>query len=240
MKWIVMLVFALMATGLFVACGDDATSTTAPSVASGDAPVTGLSLALESARSHGHGDDHSDDPSNDTNDDDSSDDDSSDDTDGSSENDRARGIFFGIEDCPSTDLGCVFAVRIKDTLVIVIEDTRIENEPAALTDLTPMELQVILTGRLGLPLRARGVSFGGGLVASELRIDDEIRATGEVVAPMDCLGGMALLVREMVPPLCFDLSGLSPPAMGSTVRVEGIVPADLVSPYRSIEIERVD
>ncbi len=56
-----LVLFALMVAGLFVACGDEATSTTAPSVASGDAQVTGLA----SARSQGDGDDDSDDPSDD-------------------------------------------------------------------------------------------------------------------------------------------------------------------------------
>ena len=242
MKWIALLAFALMIAGSFVACGDDATSTTAPSVASADAAVTGLA----STRSHGGGDDDSDDASDDVSDDDSSDDDSSDDdsSGGSSgpsgDADRARGLFFGIEGCPAGS-DCVLAVRIKDTLVFVTGETRVDNEPALVEDLPPSELAALLADRFGLPLRARGVTNGDGLVASRFRIDDEIRATGEVVAPaMGCVGDMGLLVSLTFPPLCFDLSGLGAPAVGSTVRVEGIVPADLMSPYRAVEIEPID
>ena len=246
MKWIALLAFALMIAGSFVACGDDATSTTAPSVASADAAVTGLA----STRSHGGGDDDSDDASDDVSDDDSSDDDSSDDdssdddsSGGSSgpsgDADRARGLFFGIEGCPAGS-DCVLAVRIKDTLVFVTGETRVDNEPALVEDLSPSELAALLLGRFGLPLRARGVRNGDGLVASRFRIDDEIRATGEVVAPAGCVGDMGLLVSPTFPPLCFDLSGLGAPAVGSTVRVEGIVPADLMSPYRAVEIEPID
>ena len=232
MKWIAMLGFALMVAGLFVACGDDATSTTAPSVASVDAQVTGLA----SARSQGDGDDDSDDPS----DDDSSDDDSSGASGDDGDGDRVRGLFFGVEVCPPGS-GCVVKVRIKDTVVIVTDETRVDNEPALMEGLPPAELAELLADRFGLPLRARGVRSGDGLVALRFRIDDEIRATGEVVAPaMGCLGDMGLLARPTFPPLCFDLSGLSAPAMGSTVRVEGIVPADLVSPYGAVEIEVID
>jgi hypothetical protein len=84
------------------------------------------------------------------------------------------------------------------------------------------------------------VSRGDGLVATRLRIDDEIRATGMVVPPAaNCAGDFGLLVSPTDPPLCFLLSGLRAPEPG-TVRVEGIVPADLVSPYRAVEIERID
>ena len=214
------------------ACGDDATSTTAPSFASADAAVTGLA----SARSHGGGDDDSDDASDDVSDDDSSGGSSG----PSGDADRARGLFFGIEGCPA-GFGCVLAVSIKDTLVFVTGETRVDNEPALVEDLPPSELAALLADRFGLPLRAPGVRNGDGLIASRFRIDDEIRATGEVVAPaIGCVGDMGLLVSPTFPPLCFDLSGLGAPAVGSTVRVEGIVPADLMSPYRAVEIERID
>ena len=131
MKWIVLLAFTLMIAGLFVACGDDATTTTAPSVASADAAVTGVA----SARSHGGGDDDSDDASDDVSDDDSSGGSSG----PSGDADRARGLFFGIEGCPA-GFGCVLAVRIKDTLVFVTGETRVDNEPALVEDLPPSEL----------------------------------------------------------------------------------------------------
>ncbi len=255
MKWIAMVVAAVFAALVFVGCGDDGVSATAPSIVSGDA----AGVALASSRAHSDGDDASGDSPDDDGDDDDSDDDDSDDDDsndddsddddsndddsnrGSSGSDgddaRVRGLFFGIESCPP-ELDCVVAVRVKDTLVIVTNETRVDNEPALVERLPPSELSSLLGDHLGLPLRARGVDGGGGLVASELRIDDEIHATGMVVTPATGCE-MSLLVRGSVP-LCFALSpGLSAPAVGAEARIEGVV-VDLVSPYRAVHIQHAN
>lgn len=244
MKWLFALAFVVAVATLFVACGDEGatTSPTGTSSVSGDRGA----VALADARAHGDddssddaSDDDSDDPSDDDSDDDaSSDDDSSDDDGSGDDGDEARGLFFGVEACPADAPACVLAIRIKDTLVVVTDETRIDNEPALMENLTPAELLALIDGRFGLPLRARGVASGSGVVASRIRIDDEIRASGAVVSPASGCN-ISLAVRDGVV-LCFSAPGLEIPPVGSQVRIEGLVPVDLVSPYRAISIERTD
>jgi len=180
------------------------------------------------------GDDDSDDVSDDDDDSDadSSDDDGSDDVDDS----EVKGLFFGTELCPTAD--CVVALRIKDTLVAVTIGTEIVNQAAGDLLVSPSDLEALVAGHPGLPMKAEGSSEGGVLVARKLRIEDEIRATGEIVpgAP-GCDFGLAVRLEE----LCFGLSpGVTPPAPGSTVRVEGLVPSDFSLPFLASRIEPSD
>lgn len=180
-------------------------------------------------------DDDSDDVGED--DDDSDDDDSIDDDESEQADDSdIKGLFFGTEACPTAD--CVLALRIKDALVVVTSETEIVNEAAGGALVSPFSLEALVTGHPGLPMKAEGSSEGGDLVASKLRIGDEIRATGEVVpgAP-GCDFGLVVQLQD----LCFGLSPeVPPPAAGTTVRVEGLVQSDFALPFLATRIEPSD
>jgi hypothetical protein len=242
--------------GLFViACQDEGSSVAGVTSVTAEAgPLE--TTAASASRSGSSGspaeddtsdDDTSEDSSTDDDSDDVSDDDDSDDDadDESTEDDgiddvddsEVKGLFFGTEDCPSV-LDCVVALRIKDTLVVVTSETEIVNETAGEALVSPSDLVVLVGGHPGLPMRAEGSSVGGALVAQKIRIDDEIRATGEVVAGAPgCVFGLVVRLEE----LCFGLSpGVTPPLPGSTVRVEGLVPSDFSLPFLASQIEPSD
>jgi hypothetical protein len=181
-------------------------------------------------------DDESDDDSDDVSEDDESDDDSIDDDESEDAGEsEVNGLFFGTEPCPTAD--CVVALRIKDTLVVVTSETEIVNQAAGESLVSPLELEALVVGYPGLPMRAAGSSESGVLVAQKLRIDDEIRATGVVADAPGCDFGLAVQLVE----LCFGLSpGMTPPTTGSTVRVEGLVPGDFSLPFLATRIEPSD
>ncbi len=226
--------------GLFVAaCQDDgpsltsATSLTAEVVQLGTTAASASSGEDEDGDDDASDDDASDDDASDDDDsdDDSTDDDESDDVDDS----EVRGLFFGTEICPTAD--CVVALRIEDTLVVVTSETEIVNQAAGDALVPPSDLEALVVGHPGLPMKAEGSSEGGVFVARKLRIDDEIHATGEVVGAAGCDFGLAVQGQE----LCFGLSpGMSAPAPGTTVRVEGLVPADFALPFVATEVEPSD
>jgi hypothetical protein len=185
----------------------------------------------------GEDDDSEDDADDDSEDDDSEDDDSADEgEEGDEGNSEVRGLFFGSEACPTVD--CLAALRIKDTLVVVTSGTEVVNEPAGEALVPPSDLLALVGTHLGLPMRAEGSSDGGVLIAQKLRIDDEIHASGDVVpGALGCDFGLAVNGVE----LCFVLSpGLTPPAIGTAVRVEGATPSDLSLPFVATEIEPAD
>jgi hypothetical protein len=246
------LALAFLVGLLVAACQDDGSSLTGASSVTAEAARL-ETTAASASRSGSSGspaeaeddtseDDSNDDPSTDDDADDvsddgdseldSTDDDESDDVDGS----EVEGLFFGTELCPTAD--CVVALRIKDTLVVVASGTEIVNQAAGDVLVSPSDLEALVAGHPGLPMNAEGASEGGVLVARELRIEDEIRATGEVVpGALGCDFGLAVQFEE----LCFGLSpGVTPPAPGSTVRVEGLVPSDFSLPFLATEIEPSD
>ncbi len=246
------LAFAFLVGLLAAGCQDDGPSLTGASSVIESASQLSTTSPSQSNSGEGSGedgedgdddseDDTSDDDSDDASEDDESDDDADDDSDDESADDESadddgdsdvRGLVFGTEACPV--LNCVLALRIKDTLVVVTDETEIVNEPAGETPLTAAELAALASAHPGLPMRAEGSSEGGVLVAQRLRIDDEIRATGQVTAPPGCGFGLAVQFLE----LCFDLSpGLTAPVVGSTVRVEGSVPSDFTLPFVATRIE---
>jgi len=149
---------------------------------------------------------------------------------------EVKGLFFGTEACPVAD--CLVALRIKDTLVAVTVETEVVNQAAGDALVSPSDLEALVAGHPGLPMRAEGSSEGGVLVARKLRIDDEIRASGDVVAGAPgCDFGLS--VRAEV--LCFALApGTEPPSAGSSVRVEGVVPGDFSAPFLATRIEGSD
>ncbi len=254
--------------GLLVsACQDDRSSltdATSLTVEAGRLETASVS-ASHSGSSEGSGedetseDDESDDPSDDDDsddesedddsdddsidDDDSDDDDSDDDDDdsddeegGEAEDSEVKGLFFGVEACPAAD--CVVALRIKDTLVAITAETEIVNQAAGDALVSPSDLELLVAGHPGLPMRAEGSFEGGVLVARKLRIEDEIRASGDVVpGAAGCDFGLAVRLEV----LCFALApGLEPPSPGSAVRVEGVVPGDFSLPFLATRIEGSD
>ena len=227
---------ALFAPG----CQDDGASLTGASSVSSSPETAGFATSAVSASHSGPEDDPSDDPSEDDSSDDTSEDETSDDVseDQASDDDdaEARGLFFGIEACPAVD-GCVVALRIKDTMVVLTSDTEIVNQANG-DQIVPLEgLVTLVGGHIGLPMKAEGTSQGGVLVASKLRIQDEIRATGMAVAAAGCDFGLD--VRGEV--LCFELAtGEGAPALGSTVRVEGLVPSDFSLPFLASRVRPSD
>jgi hypothetical protein len=102
----------------------------------------------------------------------------------------------------------------------------------------PADLRSLIDGHPGLPMKAEGTSGGGDLLARELRIQDEIRATGEVVpAATGCDFGLDVRGEA----LCFELaSGVSAPTLGSTVRIEGLVPSDFSLPFIAKRVKPSD
>jgi hypothetical protein len=240
------LVFAFLVGLVAAACQDEGASVTGASSVTESASRLSTTSPIQSNSGEGSGedegedddsdDDTSDDDSDDTSEDDESDDESDDDSADDEGNDddadaEVRGLFFGTEVCPVAD--CVIALRIKDTLVVVTNETEIVNEPAGEAPVSSADLAALVTAHPGLPMRAEGTSDNGVLLAQRLRVDDEIRATGQVTA--GCGFGFGLQVEFLE--LCFELSpGLTPPTVGSTVRVEGTVPSAL-APFAATRIE---
>lgn len=232
---------ALLATG----CHDDSAGvTSATSVSSSDEMARFETTGASASRSGPTDSRSEDDKSDDTSDDDSSDDVSEDapsEDDVSEDEDvdeaEVKGLFFGVEACPGIE-GCIVSLRIKDTLVVVTSDTEIVNRAAGDELVDPADLEALIDGHLGLPMRAEGTFEGGVLVARKLRLQDEIRATGEVVpGAVGCAFGLD--VRGDV--LCFELSaGVTAPALASTVRVEGFVPSDFSLPFVATRIKASD
>lgn len=236
---------------LFAACQDGGSSPTgATSVKAETGPLATTAVSASHSSSNGSSAEEDDDESededseddedgesddvsaDDDSDDDSIDDDESEDADDS----EVKGLFFGTEACPTAD--CVLALQIKDALVVVTSETEIVNEAAGGAPVSPSSLEALVTGHPGLPMKAKGSSEGEALVASKLRIGDEIRATGEVVpgAP-GCDFGLVVELQN----LCFGLSPeVPPPAAGATVRVEGLVPSDFALPFLATRIEPSD
>lgn len=239
--------------GLFVAaCQDDSPSLTGATSVTAEAVRLETTTASESSAEDEDGDDGAtddsdDDDSGDVSDDDSGDADSGDVSDDDDSGDdstddhgnvdvsEVKGLFFGTEVCPASD--CLVGLRIKDTLVAVTSGTEIVNQAAGDAPVSPSDLEALVAGHPGLPMRAEGASDGGVLVAQKLRIDDEVRATGVVADAPGCDFGLAVQFVE----LCFGLSpGMTLPTVGSTVRVEGLVPGDFSLPFLATRIEPSD
>ena len=241
------LVVLLATVGLLVgACSSDENSTPV-----GPSPLRyqpgGSSLfprSTSSIDSVGVDDNSSDDNSDDNSSDDSSSDDSSDDNgdDDSNVEEKVRGLFFGLVDqCPVTEPPCVLALTIKDTLVVVTAETEVEIEPMpdGAEHVEPSDLFALLSteSALGLMMTAEGVVADGVLVVSELTIEDNVRAQGEVAVKPGC--DLAIIVKGVT--MCFGLDEeITPPAAGTAVRVEGEVSYDSALNEFSFEAERVE
>ena len=180
-----------------------------------------------------------DDDSESVDDDSESVDDDSLDDDGS----RVRDLLFDFAGCPDPP-----TLTIGTTIVTTTEATRFDCEPGCdglEEGLTAAEFCSYLTS--GLPMRARGTDNpAGGIDASRVRIDDEIKATGVISAASSTLGegvSFTLTVDGLPEPLPFEVgpgATIDVFDAGATVRVEGIVPTlSLTGPptYIATEIE---
>ena len=158
----------------------------------------------------------------------SSDDNSSDDD--GQEDARVRGLLFELGDCETvTAPPCT--LTIKATQVQITEDTRLDIEPENI-ERVMFDTSVASLTELGLPMRARGSDSSGMFVATRVRIDDELKASGIASGP-DAAGVFALQVNgDMSAPLIrfiLSLPGLQDPTDGDNVRIEANVPSDLTS-----------
>lgn len=161
----------------------------------------------------------SDDPSSD----DSSSDDSNSDDSGSSVGDSSRlqGVLFELGTCRGPSLPCT--LTLGSGKVLINEDTRLDIEPMLAEGVSGVQFLSVLTA--GLPLKARG--SGDPLVATRVRIDDELKAQGRVSSAGADLFVLQVNDDPSAPTLTFRLlTGVALPA-SELVRIEANVPADL-------------
>ncbi len=219
---------------LCAACGSEDGPLPTGSSSFQASPDSSSALQLGQVSRHSDDDSSDDDSSDDDSSDDSSDDNSSDDNssdDNSSDDDgledaRVRGLLSA-STCPIIPPEFTIDGRVVTTTA----ETRFDCEPGCNGGLgEQLDADDFCAFILaGLPMRARGADDGsGGIVATRVRIDDQIKVTGMISNASDDLAGGFTLTLASGPPLSFVVDGgalIDTFAANSMVRVEGTVPS---------------
>lgn len=252
--WILVAALLLSLALVFAACGPDGATMTDSSVlpsgpsagATALAPQAGHHQSGSGNSGSGHDDDDDDGDDDDDDDDDNDDedddgedneDDDGDDEDANADEARVRGLLFALGDCAGAAAPpCTLSVG--STLVQIGDTTRLDVEPLGLEDVD-FALFVSSLTETGLPMKAVG-SGGSPLIATRVRIDDELTATGVVSGP-DAAGVFTMIVNgdPVAPVIHFLLAGGASAPGAGMVRIEARVPANLTPTivYEAFEVE---